>query len=206
MKKDITYNWGEDHILISLGNRVQRGIRVFFIVEFMFTVAMATIFLLQSMPFSAGFTHVFAGVCSVLIYPLATYRFLSRVFFNEQILVEQRGITIIRRTPFYRDMKSYYWSSIGPIHYVGRHKKTDHPLKGKYYDYFGFEAQENLIQSLHHNGNLFFNCGRNQVHFARGVYSWDAEKLVYMMKLYVGKQMQLGPEWEQMLQEHEMDY
>ena len=205
MKKDITYNWGDDHLLISLGNRIQPRIRILFLAEFLFTTGMATLFLLQSLPFSAGFSHVFAGVCSALIYPLAAYRFLSRVFFTEQLLIEQRGLTIIQRTPFYQSVKMYYWCNMGPVHYAGKHIKTDHPLKGGCYDYYGFETQEHLIQSLHHNGNLFFNCGTSQVNFARGVYSWDAEKMIHMMKIYVGKSLQLGPEWEQMLQEHEMD-
>ena len=68
-----------------------------------------------------------------------------------------------------------------------------------------FETHEHLIQSLHHDGNLYFNTHEGRVYFASGVYSWDAEEMVQMMLLYIGSSLQLGPEWKEMLQEQEFD-
>jgi hypothetical protein len=149
--------------------------------------------------------HFITGISSALIYILASYRFLSRIFFTEKLQVSAKSISIIQRTLFYKHIRSYSWQSMGPLHYIGKPAKTDHPLKGRSFDYFGFETQEHLIQSLHHNGNLYFYCDGEEILFARGVYSWDAEKMISMIKLYVGSSLRLGPEWELMLQEHEMD-
>ncbi len=84
--------------------------------------------------------------------------------------------------------------------------KTDHPLKGNSFDYFGFETQEQLIQNLHHEGNLYFDTqDGNRIFFAPCVYSWDAEKMVQMMRIYTDGSLKLGPEWDEMLQEQESD-
>lgn len=205
-KHDITYHWGEEQLLINLGNRIEPRIRILFLAEFLFTTGLATVFLLQSLPVAHFFSHWVGGIGSALIYPLAAYRFLSRVFFREKLLIDPYGLTIIQRTPFMQRSRFYDWRNMGAIHYAGKSLKTDHPLKGGCYDYFGFETQEHLIQSLHHNGNLYFYYNDIQVHFARGVYSWDAEKMIYMMRIFAGATLRLGPEWEEMLQEHEMDY
>ena len=58
---------------------------------------------------------------------------------------------------------------------------------------------------LHHEGNLYFDSMEGRIYFAPGVYSWNAEELVQIMKLYIGSSLQLGPEWREMLQEQEFD-
>ncbi|MBA3829455.1 MAG: hypothetical protein H0X33_11005 [Taibaiella sp.] len=205
MPKEITYHWGESHLLIKLGNRTERRIRVLFLSEFLLAVGMATIFFIQARPLTGGFVHILAAVGSMLLYLLASYRFLSRMFFTEKMLLDKNEFTIITRTPFSHKARSYRWSNVGPLHYIGMPAKTDHPLKGKAFDYFGFETHEHIIRSLHHDGNLCFNYGTYTVCFARGVYSWHAEEVVRIMKLYIGPALKLGPEWERMLQEHEVD-
>jgi hypothetical protein len=203
LKKDIKYLWGADHLLIDLGNRVEPRIKILFFAEFLVTSGMATIFLLQSLPLSGNAGHWIACIGSATLYFLASWRFLSRVFFKEKILIDKQDITIIRLGFLHRQVRHYGWRHIGPLHYAGKEVKTDHPLKGRSFDYFGFETQEHLIQSLHHNGNLYFNFGDHPVRFARGVYSWDAEEMVRMMQLYAGNTLRLGPEWQQIMQEQE---
>ncbi|HXS37938.1 MAG TPA: hypothetical protein VN721_14640 [Flavipsychrobacter sp.] len=205
MKKDITYHWGEDHLMITLGNRIQPRIRVLFCAEFLFTTGMATIFLLQSFPLSSHFIHWIAALGAAVIYLLASYRFLARMYFHEKVVLDKDGLTIIRKTPFVQHRRQYDWRGIGPLHYAGKKPKSDHTLKGGCFDYFGFETHEYLIQSLHHEGNLSFTYGSCVVHFARGIYSWDAEEMVHIMRLFTGPMLRLGPEWERMLQEHEID-
>lgn len=203
--RDITYHWGDHTLLINLSNTVNRRIKALYITELIFTSGMATIFLLQSMPFSHNVFNWIAAIGASILYILAAHRFLARIFFSEQLLLDINNITIIRKTLLSRQVNRYNWRHIGELHYEGKAAKTDHPLKGKCFDYFGFETQEHLIQSLHHKGNLYFDTPLGRVYFAPGVYSWDAEKLVQMMKLYTGASLKLGPEWEYMLQEQEFD-
>jgi hypothetical protein len=166
---------------------------------------MATVFMLQSLPFRHNFIHWTAVMGASSLYLLASYRFLARIFFSERLLLEQHTLTIIKKTIFAQQVRRYDWREVGTLHYEGKGVKTDHPLKGKCYDYFGFETQEHLIQSLHHDGNLYFNTREGRVYFASGVYSWTAEEMVQMMRLYMGTSLQLGPEWKEMLQEQEFD-
>ena len=176
-------------------------IRALYFAELIVTASMATIFLLQSIPFRHTFIHWAACVGASVLYLLAAHRFLARMFFTEQLLLDEYSLTIIKKMIFSRHISRYDWRQIGALHYAGKGTKTDHPLKGKSFDYFGFDTQEHLIQSLHHDGNMYFDSIEGRVYFASGVYSWDAEEIVRMMKLYIGSHLQLGPEWEEMLQE-----
>ena len=202
-KRSITYYWGDHSLLITLGNRTHMRIRALYLAEFLVTAAMATIFLLQSIPFRHTFIHWVACVGASVLYLLAAHRFLARMFFTEQLLLDEYSLTIIKKTIFSQRVLRYDWRQIGKLHYAGKGTKTDHPLKGKSFDYFGFDTQEHLIQSLHHDGNMYFDSIEGRVYFASGVYSWHAEEIVRMMKLYIGSHLQLGPEWEEMLQEQE---
>ncbi len=200
-KRSITYYWGEKNLLIKLGNRAQLRIHALYLMEFIFTAGMATVFLLQTLPFKGTVIQWASGIGAACIYILASYRFIARIFYSEQLLLEKHSFTLIRKNIFSQQVKSYDWRHVGALHYSGKGTKTDHPLKGKCYDYFGFETQEHLIQSLHHDGNMYFDTLEGRVYFAPGVYSWDAEEMVQMMKMYTGNALQLGPEWQEMLQE-----
>lgn len=202
-KNKISYHWGDNCLYIYLGNRVETRIKILFWAEFVLTAGWATIFLFRAIPISAGAINTLTAIGASLLYMLAAYRLLSRVFFTEKLLLRPNTLDIITRTPFSYRSKSFEWAHMGPLHYVGQGKKTDHPLNGKCYDYFGFETQEKLIHKLHNEGNLYFNYGGFSVRFGKGVYSWNAEEVVNMMKLYVGNKLLLGPEWEQMVQEQE---
>jgi hypothetical protein len=204
-EKGIKYYWGDHSLLITLGTRTHARIRALYLIEFIATSAMATIFLLQSLPSKLSFIHWTACIGASALYLLAAYRFLARIFFKESLLLEEQSLTIIKKTIFTRQVRHYDWRHVGTLHYEGKSKKTDHPLKGKCFDYFGFETQEQLIQILHHEGNLYFDTRNGRVYFASGLYSWDAEEMVQMMRMYMGTALQLGPEWTEMLQEQEFD-
>lgn len=204
-KRNITYYWGDRNLLIILGNRTHMRIKALYLIEFIFTIGMATIFLLQSFPLHKAFVHWAACIGASGLYLLASYRFLARVFFTERLLLENHSLTIIKKTIFSQKVRRYEWKNIGALHYEGKAQKTDHPLKGSSFDYFGFDTQEHLIQSLHHDGNMYFDTPNGRVYFASGVYSWNAEEMVQMMKLFIGSVLKLGPEWKEMLQEQEFD-
>lgn len=201
----IKYFWGNDSLQIHLGNRVEPRIKVLFWAETVFTVGWATIFLLRALPIRDSIVDILIAVGASLLYLLAAYRLLSRLFYSEKLLLNRHTMDIVTRTPFSYKSKSFEWRHMGPLHYVGLDKKTDHPLMGKCYDYFGFETREKLIHRLHNEGNLYFNYGGFPVRFGKGVYSWDAEEIVNMMQIFIGQQLRLGPEWAQMVQEHELD-
>lgn len=204
MKRNITYQWGQEHLLIDLGSQVLPRIRVLFWGEFLFTTGMASIFLLGALPLSNSPWHMLAGIGAAMLYILASYRFISRIFYTERLLLDPQYLIIIERTPFRQRHMRYSWDAMGPLHYTGTQKKTDHPLKGKCFDYFGLETHEQLTQSLHQDGNIYFNYEGYAVRFARGVYSWNAEEVVRMMQLYTGSLLRLGPEWARMVQEQDV--
>ncbi len=204
-KKEIKYYWGEQTLFIDLGNRINLRIKVLYFCEFILTSFLATIFLIKSIPLKASFFHLAYSLGASFLYLLAARRFIKRIFLKESLLLDANSLTIAKKSLFSNNIKRYYWWNIGTLHYEGKIEKTDHPLKGKSFDYLGFETQEHLIQSLHHSGNLYFDTIAGRVYFASGVYSWDAEEMVQMMKLFTGTKLKLGPEWEQMLQEQEFD-
>ncbi len=206
MGSAISYHWGENELLIDLGNRIEPRIKVLFWAELIVTAAIATIFLLQSFPISENWLNAIAGLCAAVIYLFASYRFLSRMFTKEKLLLKPHYLQIINRSPFSFKVMEYDWEHIGPLHYVGEKRKTDHPLKGKVFDYFGFDTHEKLIHNLHHEGNLYFNYGGFSVRFGKGVYSWNAEEVVNMMLLYKGDKIVLGPEWDAIMHSHEISF
>lgn len=184
---------------------MNRRVKALYIAELVFTLGMATVFLLQSIPHRQHLLGWLALIGASCLYLFASYRFLARIFFSEQLLVDNLHLTITRKTLFSKQINRYNWYQLGPLHYEGKGKKTDHPLKGNSFDYFGFETQEHLIQSLHHEGNLYFERKEGRVYFAPNLYSWDAEKMIQMIKLYSGDALKLGPEWKDMLPEEELD-
>jgi hypothetical protein len=202
---NITYNWGSDYILIDLGNRVNTRVKALYYAEFILTACMATILMLKISAVSDGFINWLAAILTTTLYALAAYRFFSRMFFTEKIVIDVDSLLIVNTTPFSKKIKRYEWKQMGPLHYVGKTPKTDHPLKGKSFDYLGFETQEHLIQSIHHEGNLYFNYEGFPVRFARCVYSWDAEEMIQMIKIHSGSKLRLGPEWNQILEVQESD-
>lgn len=201
----ISYNWGEDHLAVTIGNNIPVRIRMLFWAEFLFTCGMTTLLLVYLLPAENTIMSLISMSGSALLYMLAAYRLLSRIFSTETLLLDNQSFTIISRNLFNQVTNSFEWKKIGPLHYGGKASKTDHPLKGGCFDYFGFETQEHLIQNIHEDGNLFFNYAGTTIKFARNVYSWDAEEMVNMMKLYAGGRFRLGPEWAQMQQPHEWD-
>lgn len=201
----ISFHWGDDSLLINLGNRIEPRIKALFWIEFLLTVGWATIFMVRAIPLHGDIMNTLECTGAVILYLLASYRFLSRIFYSEKLIVRLHVLEIVTRTPFSYKARIFEWKHMGPLHYVGQEKKTDHPLAGKCYDYYGFETREKLIHRLHNEGNMYFNYGGFPIRFGRGVYSWTAEEVVNMMKLYVGNRLLLGPEWEQMVQEHEID-
>lgn len=124
---------------------------------------------------------------------------------KEQLILTQTELILIKKTLLRRKEQRYLWQHMGALHYLGKDTKTDHPLKGYNFDYLGFETNEHFIQTLHRDGSLYFTYHNCPIRFGRFIYSWHAEEIVRMMQLYVGNNLLLGSEWQQMLQEQEWD-
>lgn len=198
MKKSIQYKWGEDHLEIDLGNRVESRVKIILVVEFAVTVIMASVFLMRAFQIEQSIISplLFLGAC--LLYGLATYRLISRISFNEKLVITQSHFTIIHKTPISKKTYSYDWRCIGTLHYIGKDIRTHHALQQSY-DPFGLDREEKLAHDLHQDGNLFFTYKEEPVRFARSIYSWHAEEMVRMMQLYTGSYLKLGAELEYLM-------
>lgn len=200
-KKAISYHWGKEDLHIKLGNRVEPRIRVVYWAEFLVAIGMATIVVLQAFQIQPGWQQLLINMAACAVYTIASYRFLSRMFFKEELIITPLYFHIIRQTPFSRYHQSFDWQYMSPLRYIGKDAKTDHPLKGICYDYFGFDTQEKLVQDLHHNGNLYFEYRGKPVRFARGIYTWHAEEIVRMIQLHAGHLLVIDESFALMLQE-----
>ena len=165
-KQDITYYWGNRSLLINLGNRTSIRMRVLHVFEFLFTSGLATIFFIQSLPLHKNYFHWVACLGAGMLYFLAARRFLIRMFFSESVILDDQCIAFVKKTIFSKQVRRYDWRLLGALHYEGKGEKTDHPLKGRCFDYFGFETQEQIIQTLHRDGNLYFDTPEGKLYFA----------------------------------------
>lgn len=204
-RQKITYLWGNNSLLINMGNRANGRVRALSVFEFLCTATLATIFFIQSFPLKNNYFHWITGSCAVVLYVLASRRLLQKFYLTEKILLEENCISFITKNIFSEKVKTYDYRLLRELHYEGPAAKTDHPLKGRTFDYWGFDTQEKLLQSMQQNCHLYFETREGRLYFAQGVYSWDAEEMVQMMRIFMGSHLLLGPEWEQMLQTHEMD-
>jgi hypothetical protein len=201
----ITYYWGKHDLQVHLGTRLDPRVRIVYWGEFLIAIGMATIFVSQYFDFKSTLLQLFINAGACMLYTIACYRFISRMYFREQLIITPTQFQIIRQTPFSKFHQHFDWQYMSPLRYIGKDRKTDHPLKGGCFDYFGFDTQEKLVQDLHHDGNLYFEYRGVPVRFARGIYTWHAEEIVRMIQLHAGSLLVLDDEWQTILQESEWD-
>lgn len=202
MSKEITYHWGEDQLTIHLGKRLDPRLRAIFWAEAIFTSTLAIVFIMRAFKGGEIWLRWVTGIGGVALCMIAVLRFLSRMAYREHLILDSKHFTIIQKSFLSTQVERYLWTEMGPLHYIGKPPKTDHPLKGQSFD-MGFDSNEHIIQCLHPEGNLYFKYNRYPVRFGRNVYSWDAEEMVRMMQLYAGDKMRLGAEWKMLMQEQE---
>lgn len=204
LKQDIQYYWGDDRLEINLGNRVTPRIRMVLCVEFFITTAIAVLFFIRAFHIPSWELSLLLNSGAILLFVLASYRLLSRISYHEKIIATQQHLILQNKTLVSRHTWVYDWRYMGLLHYLGKEGKKQHTAK--HYDYLNFSHQELLLQDLHQSGNLFFTYKDTEhVRFARGVYSWDAEEIVRMIQLFAGGNIQLGSEWERLLESSEWE-
>lgn len=205
MKKTIQYYWGEDSLKVDLGNRVESRIKLILCVEFMVTVAMATVFLFRSLQMQQSIVAVILCLGACILYGMASYRLISRFYYKEQLVITRDHFTIITKTLLYKKILAYDWRYVGTLHYVGKDFRNSFHNYNEGYDYLDFSKQQFLLQDLHQSGNLFFNYKNTGVRFARGIYSWHAEEIVRMIQLFTGSSLKLGAEWQHLIETSEWE-
>ena len=168
--------------LIKFGNKLNGKIKVLFSFEaFGGLLAMGIgIFLIyvqlsDHVIYGSG-TYLFL-LAIIVIGAIVFWRYFSRISRVERMFVTKDEITITKAVLNKIQETSYEVNKIHDFNYLGKAKKTDHPLKGNSFDYLGFETQELVIAEVNNDGNLSFSYEDKLVSFGRDVYSWDAEKL-----------------------------
>ena len=176
MKNDILYLWGKEDLQVILGNRIAPRIKIILGGEFLITIAMATVFLLRAFQIESIWIAWLLGLGAGSLYVLASYRFLSRFFFRERLKINTTHFTIIKQSLFYKKSFSYDWRCMGTLHYIGKDMPNNICDKYTCYDYLDFGRRDTFANDLHENGNLFFIYKEETVRFAKGIYSWHAQR------------------------------
>src|SRR5688572_27976916 len=103
----IAYHWGEDHLAVTIGNNIPIRIRMLFWAEFLFTCGMTTLLLVYLLPAENTIMSLISKSGSAILYMLAAYRLLSRIFSTEALLLDNQSFTIINRTLFNQVTNSF---------------------------------------------------------------------------------------------------
>ncbi len=167
---------------ISLGNKLNSKIKVLFSFEAIggFLAMAFGIFMtwnqLNSHSGNGYFDYLFSYAMTI-IGAIFFWRYFSRISNKETIFINADTLKIIISSINRKVETEYEIANISDLKYRGKAAKTDHPLKGQSYDYFGFETQELVIAEVHNEGNLSFLYDDKIVCFGRNIYSWDAVEI-----------------------------
>ena len=189
MSKEVNYLWGDNNLLIDLGGQSVLKKRAFLWSELLLTICFATLFLISSFSFTEGVWGMFAVGCACVLFLLASYRFISRMFASEKLILKPEYLQIINRSPFYYKVEEYDWDGVGTLHYAGQQKAA---------------SSDSLMQYFYNQGSLLFIYNDKEICFGKGMPIWDAEEVVNMMLLYKGDKITLGPEWDLIMHQHEL--
>jgi hypothetical protein len=116
-------------------------------------------------------------LCVAIVFFIAFKRYLNKATAKESLLITSNSLTIINTAILSRSQNNYEIDKIVNIQFAGKQHMTDHPLKGASFDYLGFQTQQEVINTVHDEGNLSFVYDDKTVFFGKSVPSWDAEKL-----------------------------
>ena len=172
----------DNGVQIEFGNKLNNKIKVLFSFEAIggiLAVVFGVFLVLSAMNSHNGngyFDYLFS-YAMIIIGAIFFWRYFSRISNKETIFINADTLKIIISSINRKVATEYEISKISDLKYRGKAVKTDHPLKGQSYDYFGFETQELVIAEVHNEGNLSFVYDDKIVCFGRNVYSWDAVEI-----------------------------
>jgi hypothetical protein len=116
-----------------------------------------------------------------LLFIVGGARFVIKIFDDEEITISSDALTIRERKWLIKKSNVYSLQDVHDVCYTGYAKKTDHPLKGNSYDYFGFETREKEISRLHDEGHVNFQYNNKTVRFGSNLCTWDAQRISDVM-------------------------
>jgi hypothetical protein len=165
--------------IICLSSSLDNRGKILNIINFIFFTAagMALIYLpiSERTPFTFG-VFVFIAIVSG-IYLFAAYRFINKALEREEIILNEKTLTISRKGFLSKKSNVYQRSKISNFRHLDKPNTTKHPLAGNSFDYLGFQTEEQMVNELHGDNRLAFEYDNKTIRFGVNIYSWDFEKL-----------------------------
>jgi|GEM_PF-3856302 hypothetical protein len=118
-----------------------------------------------------------------VVFFIAFKHYITKATSKESIRITPDTFSIVNNSFFRKSELQYEVAGITNMQYRGRKHMTDHPLKGNSFDYLGFQTQQELIDTVHDEGNISFEYEGKTVYFGKSVPSWDAEELDKQLRL-----------------------
>lgn len=194
MKTRLSFEWGKEHLEVSIHTPADRRSRVLMGLEATVLLGWCVGLLIRRHLLPDWLLGALLGFTGVLLLVVAL-RTAQRLTFREKIFIDATHITLLRATCFRKSLRSYDLTSMGLLRYCFPEDETvaAHCRPG---DLFCDAHGAPLRRALAQRGNLFFTYAGRRVYFGKGVYSWHAEELAFYLRLYCGGALHFGPEWE----------
>lgn len=114
----------------------------------------------------------------IYLYFWVSYMLLKQAFSYEKLSLGE-GIAILEKGSVGKSSSEIYdISKIKNLQYnYQAEPSTEHPLKGKSIDYFGFGANDKVITNMHRDESIAFEYEGKTVYFGKRLYSWDFETI-----------------------------
>jgi hypothetical protein len=123
-------------------------------------------------------------------YFFVSYAFLKQILSYETLAIGEGTIIIEKKDLQNISHQIFEIPRIQNLRYKYQAEPTvEHPLKGKSIDYFGFGANDKIIQHSHRDDSIIFDYKGETVSFGKHLYSWDFEtiyELIYQ-KPYINE-------------------
>lgn len=129
-------------------------------------------------------------------YFFISYTFLKQIVSYETIAIGEGKIVIEKKDLQNTSHQSFDIHRIQNLRYKYQAEPTvDHPLKGKSIDYFGFGANDKIIQHSHRDDSIVFEYEGDRFRFGKHLYSWDFEKIYELIyhKPYLDENEEIHP-------------
>lgn len=166
-------------VLVAFDDQTSGRVNVILYFEAIFSILAALAFIFIAVTFlnEAGDSFIAAMVCLAVsfVFMIAFKRYTTKATAKESLLIAKDTFSVINKSIFTKSVKRYKVADIDGIWFKGKQHFTDHPLKGQSFDYLGFQTQQEVINTVHDEGNLSFEYNGQTIYFGKSVPSWHAE-------------------------------
>jgi len=108
---------------------------------------------------------------------LLAYRFANKAVQTEKLIVSKDNLTLVKAGLFTSQKRSYDVKHIENFRHLAAVTVSKHPLAGDSFDYTGFQAREQLANSVHQDNRLAFDFKGSIIRFGENIYSYEFEDL-----------------------------